>query len=372
MPHLSTARRGSAAVLASLAVGALLITSVAACSSSGKANAADSSATASILNDQSSDRQAKLEAQAKSEGHLVVYTSNTATQAAAKDFATKYPYIKVDTYLGKATDLLTRLKSEYAANKVGGDVLGMANTDMPQAETAGYLAEYYSPTVNEQPADTVKAGKDKGTVMYAADREDYTVMGWNTKLITRDQAPKTLDDLLNPEWKGKMAISGHTTGINWVGVVLDAKGQGYFNQLKAQDIRVQDVTAAALADLVASGEVPLSPNLGLSDVTKLKGKGEPLDWVAIQPAPAAGGSDGILTKAKDPAAALLFVDYLHSKEGQTFMVGQGVISPRTDVATPGLGDVTFQSEDLSNKYTPDQYAQKYTVWQQLMQSTFIK
>jgi hypothetical protein len=34
--------------------------------------------------------------------------------------------------------------------------------------------------------------------------------------------------------------------------------------------------------------------------------------------------------------------------------------------------VTFQSEDLSNKYTPDQYAQKYTVWQQLMQSTFIK
>jgi ABC-type Fe3+ transport system substrate-binding protein len=107
-------------------------------------------------------------------------------------------------------------------------------------------------------------------------------------------------------------------------------------------------------------------------VVKDKAKGAPLDWVAIPPAPAAGGSDGILTQAKDPAAALLFVDYLHSKEGQTFMVGQGVISPRTDVATPGLGDVDFPSVDLSNKYTPDQYAQKYDSWQALMQSTFVK
>jgi iron(III) transport system substrate-binding protein len=246
MPHVRIPRRRATA-----AIAALILLAAAGCGSSHNTAAGASSSTTSLLADTSSSRQQTLESTAKTEGHLVVYTSNTATQAAAVAFGKKYPDIKVSTYLGKATDLLTRLKSEYAAKKVGGDVLGMANTDMPQANTAGYLAPFYSPTVNEQPAATIKAGATKGTVLYAADREDYTVLGWNTKVITKAQAPKTLDDLLAPQWKGKMAISGHTTGINWVGVLLDAKGQAYFNQLKAQQIRVQDVTAAALADLVS-------------------------------------------------------------------------------------------------------------------------
>ncbi|HEY7047839.1 MAG TPA: extracellular solute-binding protein [Jatrophihabitantaceae bacterium] len=358
--------------LTCVVAGVLLVAALAACSSHSSAGqGGGSSPGGDLLTYAGNDRQSKLEAQAKSEGQLVVYTSNTATQAAAKEFGKLHPDIKVTTYLGKATDLLTRLKAEYSANKVGGDLLGMANTDMPQAQAAGYLAEYYSPSVNQQPADTLKAGAKKGDVYYAADREDYTVMGWNTKLITKAEAPKTLDDLLDPKWKGKITISGHTTGINWLGVVVDAKGADFVDKLKAQNIRVQDVTAAALADLVASGEVPLSPNLGLSDVIKLKTHGDPLDWVAIPPAPAAGGSDGVIGKAKHPAAALMFIDYLHSADGQKFMVGQGVLSPRTDVTTPGLGDVNFPSEDLSTKYSVDEYAQKYTEWQALMQKAFV-
>lgn len=358
--------------LASAVAGVLLVAALAACSSHSSGGKGDGGAPGGdILTYTGADRQSKLEAQAKSEGQLVVYTSNTATQAAAKEFGKLHPDINVSTYLGKATDLLTRLKAEYSANKVGGDVLGMSNTDMPQAEASDYLAQYYSPSVNQQPADTLEAGDQKGTVYYAADREDYTVMGWNTKVISKAEAPKTLDELLDPKWKGKMTISGHTTGINWLGVVVDAKGTGFVDKLKAQNIRVQDVTAAALADLVASGEVPLSPNLGLSDVIKLKAHGDPLDWVAIPPAPAAGGSDGVISKAKHPAAALMFIDYLHSQEGQKFMVGQGVLSPRTDVKTPGLGDVNFPSEDLSTKYSVDEYAEKYNVWQTLMQKTFV-
>jgi iron(III) transport system substrate-binding protein len=358
---------------AAVAVGALGGALTACSSHASGAEHPAASGSSNLLTNTGSDRDQKLAAEAKKEGALFVYTSNTATEAAAKEFGTQHPDIKVTTYLAKATDLLTRLKAETAAHKVGGDFIGMSNADMPQADAAGYLVPYYSPSVNEQPADTVKAGPTKGTVIFAADREDYTVLGWNTKLISRDEAPKTYDDLLDPRWKGKMAISGHTTGINWLGVVDDAKGDGYIQKLKAQQIRVQDVTAAALADLVSSGEVPLSPNLGLSDVIKLKGQGAPLDWLPLEPAPAAGGSDGIIAGAKHPAAALMFIDYLHGKQGQEFMVGQGVLSPRQDVPTPGLKpeDVKFKSEDVSAKYSADEYAQKYTVWQNLMHQTFV-
>jgi iron(III) transport system substrate-binding protein len=360
--------------ISSALVVSLLAVSLASCSSGGSDDSGNSDKAAGpfkILTETGSDRDAKLEAQAKKEGKLVVYTSNTATEAAAKEFGKLHPEIKVSTYLGKATDLVTRLGAEFDADKVGGDVLGMSNANMPEAQENGFFVEFNSPSVKEQPKSTIVPGKADGTILYAADREDYTVLGWNTDKIKDDEAPKTYDDLLDPKWDGKMAISGHTTGINWIGTVEDSQGDDYFAKLKAQHVRVQDVTAAALTDLVSSGEVPLSPNLGLSDIVKLTADGAPLAWRALEPAPAAGGSDGIISKAAHPAAALMFVDYLHSKKGQEFMVGQGVISPREDVATPGLGEVTFKSLDVSNEYSVDEYAKKYTEWQDLMQKTFV-
>jgi iron(III) transport system substrate-binding protein len=360
--------------ITSALAGGLLVVSLASCSSDASGDSGDSgdnAASFKILTDTSSDRDSKLEAQAKTEGKLVVYTSNTATEAAAKEFGKLHPDIKVSTYLGKATDLLTRLAAEFDANKVGGDVIGMSDANMPEAKENGFFAEFYSPSVNEQPESTIVSGAADGTVLYAADREDYTVLGWNTDKIKDDEAPKTYEDLLDPKWDGQMAISGHTTGINWIGTVADSQGEAYFSKLKKQHVRVQDVTSAALTDLVSSGEVPLSPNLGLSDIIKLTATGAPLAWRALEPAPAAGGSDGVLNKAKHPAAALMFIDYLHSKEGQEFMVGQGVLSPREDVPTPGLDDVSFDSLDVSAEYSADEYAEKYTEWQDMMQEAFV-
>jgi len=352
---------------------AVLAIAVAGCGANKAANAANGSSTvAQVAMYQGSDREQKLEAGAKKEGAFVLYTSNTATEAAGKEFGKMHPELKVTTYLAQANDLLNRLKQETAANKVGGDVLGVSDSDIPQAEAAGFLQEFYSPTVNEQPADTVKAGKTKGDVVYAADRESYTIMGFNTKLVNKADVPTTLDGLLDPRWKGKMAISNHTTGVNWVGVVDDAKGDGFFKQLAAQQIQAQDVTAAALTDLVASGQIAMSPNLGLSDVILARSKGAPIDWVPIEPVPAANGSDGLLAKAKHPNAALLFLDYLHSKDGQQFMVSKGNISPRTDVPAPGVGEITFKSVDVSQQYDAAQYADKYAKWQALLNQTFVK
>lgn len=365
--NVPTVSRRSATAVTAVACAVLTMSS---CGSGGADTKTDAKAAPPILTYTGSDRQARLEEQAKQEGAFVLYTSNTATEAAAKEFGKQHPEIKVTTYLAQDTDLLTRLKTEYAADKVEADALGMSNSSMPQALQAGYLTQYYSPTVNEQPKETVKAGDATGTVSLAADREDYTVLGWNTNKVNSADAPKTYDDLLNSQWKGKMSLVAHSTGVNWIGVVEDTKGKDFISKLGAQQIRVQDVTAAAITDLVVSGEVPLSPNVGLSNVIKAKNKGAPIDWTPLEPAAAAGGSDSIIGKAKHPAAALLFLDYMHSQQGQQFMVSQGVISPRDDVPTPGLDRTKFKSVDLSTKYSADEYADKHNEWQSLMQQTF--
>src|SRR2546421_2442988 len=40
---------------------------------------------------------------------------------------------------------------------------------------------------------------------WAATRLRYIGLGYNTKFIAKDEAPKNYDDLLDPKWKSKMA-----------------------------------------------------------------------------------------------------------------------------------------------------------------------
>jgi iron(III) transport system substrate-binding protein len=82
---------------------------------------------------------------------------------------------------------------------------------------------------------------------------------------------------------------------------------------------------------MASGEVPLSPTMFDSNVFVVKRTGAPVEWRPIDPVVANVGYSGIVARAPHPHAALLFIDYLHSNEGQQFVVKGGLSSPRNDV-----------------------------------------
>ena len=92
--------------------------------------------------------------------------------------------------------------------------------------------------------------KGKTGVYYMADREIYYGLGFNTDAFPVKIASKTLADLLDPRYKGKMSIVGSSTGVRWIGSLLDSMGRDYVEKLSRQDIKVQDMTATALATLV--------------------------------------------------------------------------------------------------------------------------
>ena len=93
------------------------------------------------------------------------------------------------------------------------------------------------------------------------------------------------------------------------------------------------MSGAALAGLVVSGEVPLSPTIFDANIHTAKQKGAPVEWRPLEPVVTTVSYSGLTLKPTHPHAALLFLEYLHSKEGQQLIMKGGLWSPREDIAT---------------------------------------
>jgi iron(III) transport system substrate-binding protein len=187
-------------------------------------------------------------------------------------------------------------------------------------------------------------------------------------LISAADAPKTTRDLLDSKYKGKMSIAGTTTGVQWVGAVSEMLGREFLEKLSSQEINVQNISGAALAELIASGEVPLSPTIFNSNIFTAKQKNAPVEWRPLDPVIAAVGTSAMIANAPHPHAALLLLDFLHSKEGQQAAMKGGLSSARSDI---GSLEQKFRKVYLESKYPPEEYEKKFNEWEALMRRLFI-
>jgi iron(III) transport system substrate-binding protein len=65
-----------------------------------------------------------------------------------------------------------------------------------------------------------------------------------------------------------------------------------------------------LANLVVSGEVPMALGTYLYRIAQLKGRGAPIDWLAIPPVIARFEGVGVARRAPHPFAAMLYFDFM--------------------------------------------------------------
>ena len=313
------------------------------------------------------DREKILIDGAKKEGALTLYDSHTWFRTVVKEFEKKYPFIKVSEFRSDSKTMLKRILEEFKAEQHLVDVIETTAAAMQIMKRDGMFQEYFSSQARYYPADVTEKGK-KG-LDYLGDRETYNSLGFNTNLVSSAEAPKTLKDLLDPKWKGKMAIAGTSTGVRWVGSVLITMGREFLNKLGDQDIKVQNMSGAALAGLVVSGEVALSPTIFDANVHTAKQKGAPIAWRPLEPVVTTVGYSGLSAKAPHPHAALLFLDYLHSREGQQMIMKGGLWSPREDIGTV---EQKFKKLYIDEKYPFDELEQKFAEWEKLMQQVFIR
>lgn len=263
-----------------------------------------------------SDREQRLLAGAKAEGKVIWYTSlaGSSYKGLAQGFETKYPGVKVETYRGTSTDIMTRLSAEAQAKQILADVLETTVPPLTYLRENKLLLPFTSPSLGKFPANT-KENAGRGLVYWAVDRETYSGVGYNTTIIQAAAVPKTYADLLKPELKGKIGFVSNETGVRALGAILKVKGEEFVKKLRNQEIVLQAVSGRAMADLVVSGEVPLSPTIFRDHVTEVKSKGAPVEWVPMDVVPTNTGGVAIIAQASHPYAAALMADFLLGPEG---------------------------------------------------------
>ena len=316
---------------------------------------------------QGADREKILIDGAKREGQFTLYTSHTWFKTFVKEFEKKYPFVKASEWRNDSKNVIRKVLEEAKAGRVLVDVVETTADGMGVLKREGLFQEYYSPEARYYPKELKPKGKNG--FFYLPNRETYNSLGFNTKLIPPASAPRNLKDLLDPKWKGKMAITSTTTGARWIGNALESLGREFVDKLADQDISVQDMAPAALINLVVSGEIPLSPTIFDANVTLAKQKGAPVEWRPLEPVVTTVGSAGLLAKASNPHTALLFIDFLLSKEGQQLIMKGGLWSPREDV---GSLEQKFKKNYLDEKYSSEEMEVKICQWETLLRQLFIR
>ena len=311
------------------------------------------------------DRVEKLVAGAKKEGKLIFYSAMIANQAIrplVAGFMKKHPYVKTTYWRGKSEDIVTKALAEAKANNVVGDVIeGTGVGEL--AVQAKVVANFYSPELDAYPAKY----RDKQG-QWAATRLSYYGMAFNTKMLPPGKEPKSFEDLLKPEYKGKISWRiGSSSGTPLFITNLrmawgEDKAMAYFRKLKDQKmINFGSGSARTLVNRVVAGEYPIAVQIFAHHPLISKAKGAPVDARIFTPVATTAATMVLPKGTKNPHAALLFIDFLLSKEGQTILrtanyipVHPGVeTSPKIASVVPkkGVAEENFVSPEALIKYT---------------------
>jgi iron(III) transport system substrate-binding protein len=208
---------------------------------------------------QGADREQILLEGAKREGQLVFYNSHTWFKSVAQEFEKKYPFVKVSVWRADGADVMKRVLEESLAGRFLADVVESTEANIGGLHKRQLLQEHHSPELRFFKDEVL--GKGKRGVFYWADREAYISLGFNTNHVSIEEAPKRTQDLLDPRFKGKISFAGGATAARWVGAVIDTLGRDFIEKLSRQDVTVHKLSGAALANLVVTGEVPISPTI---------------------------------------------------------------------------------------------------------------
>ena len=306
--HLSP-RRSATALCTSLSLAALAL-AAAGCGSSSSASSARGTGSAT------------------SSGTLTLYSAQheQMTNALAKAFERKTG-AKVRIRFGEDEGLANQIVQESSASPA--DALLTENTPpLELLSEKGLLAKVDAPTLAQVPAgDDSQSGNWVGV----AARE--TVLIYNPQLLSASELPKSILELSQPQWKGKLAIAPSEPDFVPIVSAIDkldgrATTESWLKGFAANAKRYDDnegIVAAVEAGQVAAGVInhyywyEQRAEVGAAKVhSRLYyfGHKDPGALVNVSGAAA-------LKSSKNPALAQRFLSFLVSKDGQEAMTHSG-------------------------------------------------
>jgi iron(III) transport system substrate-binding protein len=266
-----------------------------------------------------SDREQLLVAGAKKEGKIVWYTAlaGGSYKDLARAFETKYG-VQVEAYRGASRDLIAKVLAESQAKKYLMDLAESSPPLLMLMRAMKRITPFSVPHLAKFPGES-KEEAGQGSFYWATDRESYMGFAYNKEKLPASAVPKNYDGLLNPALKGRMAFVTTDTGSRTVAAMLKVKGEEFIKKLRGQDITMHSVSGQALNDMIVSGEVEASPTIFRNHALVAAEKKAPVAWVPMDIVPASAGSAALSSQAPHPHAAVLFIDFLFSPDGQKIL-----------------------------------------------------
>jgi iron(III) transport system substrate-binding protein len=240
-------------------------------------------------------------------------------------FKTLYPEITVEYFRAGSGQVSARVDQERGSGSDGADVV-------ITSEFAWFAARSKEAQIIKPIGPSSKDWPQQFTVgdSIIGGLEPF-VMAYNKTLVATP--PKTYADMLRPEYKGKVGTTEltATTIVAWYEWLEKTQGADFLVKLKGQAPKLY-VGAAPISQSLTSGEIAIGAYSLPTAIRPLTEKGAPIDYVVPVPSFGVGYSVAAMSQSRRPNAALVFVDFLMSAEGQTAWHGKGEsASPRPNI-----------------------------------------
>lgn len=285
------------------------------------------------------ERTRTLLADARKEGSLSIYTSNTDIGGLVSGFEKAYSGIKVNAYRANSETVLQRVTQEASANRTANDIVDTDAFELDAMSQQHLLTPYTGPA---------RAGlrPEADFPDWTASRFNAFVVGWNTKLVPKGQEPKSLQELAAPKWKGRisMEMSDWDWYMAWHTYLTqqgmsDAQATNLFRALARNAKIVKGHTVQG--ELLSSGQFAVALSVYSHTVDKAARKGAPVAWrPAVQPVILRPNGLALMAKPKHPAAALLWMDWVLTAGQRTIVAATRIPAAKnvpgyTDPIPPG-------------------------------------
>lgn len=317
--------------------------------------------------------QALIDA-AKKEGSVVWYSGlivNQIVRPLAEGFEKKYPGIKVQGSRLTSSEAALKIMNEARAGKPQADMFdGTALVFRLQA--AGVVEPYMPEAAKDFPA----SGKEANGAWTALNTYIMSA-AVNTDTVAAKDVPKTLQDLLDPKWRGRIAWTNDPTTAGppgFIGDILtsmgDQAGMDYLKRLSQQQIVNVPGAQRVVLDQVIAGQYAIAlMTFNYHSVISAK-EGAPVRWLPIEPVVELPNPIGLVKNAPHPNAARLFLEYMLSPEGQTvfrtanYIPANPAVAPIDPTLTPAGGH--FKATLI----TPEITAAKLEAWTAIYNQLF--
>ena len=319
-----------------------------------------------LLNSQTAAAQsAQTVAAAKKEGgKIILYTSmETFTADALKKAFEAKTGIQMEYWRGGSTEIMDRVLSEHRVGKPLFDVVATTGDHMQVMFKEGAFIKYESPSLKGFAKDAIdpNLGARYRNVLYG--------VIFNKAGIKAADAPKTLEDVVKPEYRGKLVMPhpvNHTLTTQWLAsldkIMPKERADKFIRELAAtKPVFVESIVPAA--DRVGTGETPIGITFVRFVLTYNK-QGASLDYVRDYRMLGDGQYISLAAKAPRPNAGKAFIDFFLEEESMKIQADTGEFVNRRGVYPP-LQDADKIKFVQMYQFTKEDYETKKKEYQKI-------